>query len=157
MILTAGTGTARPRGFTLLEVVVAFLIAALALAALLQGSTGGLQNARTAAHYGEAIARAQSRLAALSATLQPGEQSGDDGGGFTWRVVVRPGPSVAVPRPPAAPRPGTALPVNRQPNGAVDRTVLYDVSVAITWRTDGAARQVALSTRRLGLAPPEPP
>lgn len=157
MILTAAAGTARPRGFTLLEVLVAFIIAALALAALLQGSTGGLQNARTAAHYGEAVARAQSRLAALTATLQPGEQTGDDGGGYTWRVLVRPGPSIAVPRPQSAPRPGAPPVANRSAGAAIDRTVLYDVTVAIAWRADGAARQVALSTRRLGLAPPEPP
>ncbi len=157
MIRTAGAGTARPRGFTLLEVLVAFIIAALALAALLQGSSGGLQNARIAAHYQEAIARAQSRLAALTASLQPGEQTGDDGGGYTWRVAIRPGPSIAVPRPPTAPRPGTPPAANRPPGGALDRTVLYDITVAITWRTDGAARQVALSTRRLGLAPPESP
>lgn len=133
-------------GFTLLEVLVAFIIAALALAALLQGAAGGLQNARVAAHTQEAVARAQSRLATLSATLQPGELSGDDGGGFLWRTVVQPGPAVVVPRP--------ATQLGQQ---AVDRTVLYAVAVAVSWRSDGGQRQVVLETQRLGLAPPEPP
>ena len=133
-------------GFTLLEVLIAFIIAALAVTALLQGAAAGLQNARVAAHTQEASARAQSRLAALSARLQPGEQSGDDGGGFLWRTVVQPGLAVTVPRP--ATRLG--------PQG-VDRTVLYAVTVAVSWSSDGSPRQVVLQTQRLGIAPADPP
>jgi general secretion pathway protein I len=155
LIPAQAAAAGRQRGFTLLEVLVAFIIAALALAALLQGSAAGLQNARVAAHYQEAIARARSRLAALTADMRGGEQSGDDGGGFTYRVAIQPGPSVAVARPPPLPRPGA--PSANPPNPAADRTVLYDVTVAIGWNSDGSPRQVALSTRRLGLAPPEPP
>ena len=134
----------RPNGFTLLEVLVAFIIAAMAVAALLQGAAGGLQSARVAAHYQEAVARAQSRLAALSASIQPGQQGGDDGGGFLWRTDVQAGPAVVVPRP------ATQL----GPQGT-DRTVLYAVTVAVSWQMDGGSRQVALSTQRLGPAPPE--
>ena len=137
----------REDGFTLLEVLVAFIIAALAVAALLQGAAGGLQGTRVAAHYQEAVARAQSRLAALSAGLQAGNQGasdagGDDGGGFLWRASVQAGPAVAVPHP------GTQ---------GIDRVVLYAVTVSVSWRMDGGARQVTLSTQRLGVAPLEPP
>ena len=134
----------REAGFTLLEVLVAFVIMALAVAALLQGAGAGLRNTRVSAHTQEAVARAQSRLAAVGpgpmATLPTGEQSGDDGGGYLWRTRVDAGPSVAVP----------------QATG-VERVVLYAVTVAISWRMDGDARQVTLATQRLGLAPPEPP
>ncbi len=141
-------------GFTLLEVLIAFVIAALAVGALLQGAAGGLQNARVASHTQEAVARAQSRLAALSASLQPGEQGGDDGGGFLWRVSVQPGPAIAVPRPAAASPPGTQ---RGAPPGDRDRTILYAVTVALSWQSDGAPRRVVLATQRLGIAPPEPP
>ena len=132
-------------GFTLLEVLVAFIIAALALAALFQGAAGGLQSARVASHYQEAVARAQSRLAALSTSIQPGVQGGDDGGGFLWQTTVQAGPAVVVPRP-----------ATRLGQQDVDRTVLYAVTVVLSWQMDGGVRQVALSTQRLGLAPPEP-
>lgn len=132
-------------GFTLLEVLVAFIIAALALAALFKGASGGLQSARIAAHYQEAVSRAQSRLAALSASIQPGRQSGDDGGGFLWHTTVEAGPAVVVPRP-----------TTRLGRQDVDRSVLYAVTVVLSWQMDGGVRQVVLSTQRLGLAPPEP-
>ena len=47
------------RGFTLLEVLVAFIIAALALGVLFQGGIGGLTTANAAARYDEALSRAQ--------------------------------------------------------------------------------------------------
>ena len=135
MTATQAAAGRRQRGFTLLEVLIAFIIAALALAALLQGSAGGLQNARIAAHYEEAIARARSRLAALTAERQGGEQSGDDGGGFRWRQRVAPAGDTLLAGPGAA------------------RPVLLDVSVAVSWRLDGRAREVVLRTQRLALLP----
>ena len=151
----------RGAGFTLLEVLVAFIIAALAIGALLQGSAGGLQNARVAAHYQEAISRAQSRMDLLQANLRPGEQRGDDGGGFTWRVLVQPGATVPRPRPARAPPPGGqpgAPPgspaATAQP---AEQTVLYAVSVTIAWQLDGGNREVTLSSQRLGVAPMEGP
>ena len=133
-------------GFTLLEVLVAFAIAAAALAALTQGALGGLQSVRVSGHVQEAVARARSRLAVLghAVPLAPGEQEGDDGGGFRWRQRVTP---VGDPQP---------APTGAAPPGAA-RPVLLDVSVAVSWRLDGRAREVVLRTRRLGLLPPEPP
>ncbi len=131
------------RGFTLLEVMVAFIIAALALGALTQGASAGLQSARVAAHYQEALSRARSRMAALETSLQPGEQRGDDGGGFTWRVLVQPRATAGAPRPNDPPRPG--------------RAVLCAVLVEIAWRMDGGSRTVSLTSQRLGAAPPQPP
>ena len=52
-------------GFTLLEVVVALAIAALALVGLFQAGSGGLFAVDTAARAEEAIQRAQSHLAAV--------------------------------------------------------------------------------------------
>jgi general secretion pathway protein I len=131
-------------GFTLLEVLVAFVIAALALGALTQGAAGGLQSAQVSGHYQEALSRARSRLATLDTALTPGERRGGDGGGFTWQVNVAPIATAGRPREGVdPPRPG--------------RATLLAVTVRISWRMDGGERQVVLATERLGLAPPEPP
>jgi len=131
-------------GFTLLEVLVAFIIAALALGALTQGAAGGLQSARVSGHYQEALSRARSRLATLDAAPTPGEQRGDDGGGYAWQVDVTPVATAARPREGVdPPRPGRAM--------------LLAVTVRISWRMDGGEREVALATERLGSAPPESP
>ncbi len=143
--------TARQRGFTLLEVLVAFIIAAIAIAALLQGAGGGLDNARVATHYEEALGRAQSRMALLSANLQPGDQQGDDGGGYLWRTSVQPIRSITrLDPPPPAPA--------GQPAGQPrpEQTVLYALTVTIAWDMDGSRHQVTLASQRLGIvaAPP---
>ncbi len=130
-------------GFTLLEVLVAFVIAALALGALSQGAAGGLQSARVSGHYQEALSRARSRLATLG-TPVPGEQSGDDGGGYSWQVRVTPIATAGRAREGIDPmRPG--------------RAVLLGVVVRISWRLDGGEREVALATERVMAAPPEAP
>lgn len=131
-------------GFTLLEVLAAFVIAALALGALTQGAAGGLQSARVAGHYQEALSRAQSRLATLGAAPALGVQDGDDGGGYRWRVSVVPIATAARGRGGAdPPRPG--------------RAQLLAVTVRVSWRMDGGERDVVLATERVVTAPPEPP
>lgn len=138
----------RERGFTLLEVLIAFAIAALSLGALAQGVVAGLWSARTAAHHQEAVARVLSHLAALGhgAPLVPGEREGDDGDGFRWRVLVSQLAAAVVPRGPEGPSPAGARDV-----------ALYAVSVGVSWRMDGGMKEVVLDTRRVGPALPERP
>jgi len=135
---------AREHGFTLVEVLVAFVIAALALGALTQGAAGGLQSARVSGHYQEALSRARSRRAGRGAAPEPGEHHGDDGGGFSWQVNVIPLATAGQAREGVdPPRPG--------------RAVLLGVTVRIAWRMDGGEREVRLATERVGMAAPEPP
>lgn len=134
---------ARDAGFSLLEVLVAFVIAALALGALTQGAGGGLQAARLSGHYGEAVARARSRLAALGPSPAPGQATGDDGGGYRWQTTVT---AIATAGPPRAEDPQRAI-----------RPVLLGVAVRVSWRLDGGEREVVLATQRLGAAPSPPP
>ena len=126
-------------GFTLLEVVVALAIAAMALGGLFQAGSGGMFAVDTAARAQEAVQRAQSHLAAVGrdAALVQCDFTDDDGGGFRWRLRVRP---VATHQ---ALAPGS--------NSAVPAT-LYDVEVAISWPGRSGDRSVVLKTLRLGTA-----
>jgi len=114
---------AHEAGFTLLEVMVAFIIAALACIVLYKAGVSGMTEAVTAARYQEALVRAQSRLAAVGplVKLQTEQLSGDDGGGFHWQIHIAAGPST-----------GTLT--------------LYDVQVTERFGT----RVVTLTTKRLG-------
>ncbi len=102
--------------------MAAFVIAALGSILLYQAGFEGMAGAATAARLQEATVRAQSRLASVGVLgpLQPGKQSGDDGGGYQWEVSVTPD----------------------QSNGAL---ALYQVQVTERYGN----RQVTLSTERL--------
>lgn len=128
-------------GFTLLEILVAFVIAALALSVLFQGGLDGLATGRAAARTDEATARAQSRLDALchGAKLEPGSRSGDDGSGFTWHSQADPAGSAVVLRG-EADDPKTAPPF---------RITLWNVSLSVSWPAGLHDRSVTLSTQCL--------
>jgi prepilin-type N-terminal cleavage/methylation domain-containing protein len=125
-------------GFTLLEVLVALAIAALALVGLFAAGSGGLFAADTAARAEEALERAQSHLAAIGrdAALLPADASGDDGGGYRWHLRVRPVAS-------------RTLSAANGVFGPTTTTTLYEVDVVISWRGGGRERRVALRTLRL--------
>jgi general secretion pathway protein I len=130
------------RGFTLVEVLVAFIITGLALAALFRGGVDGLFASRLAERTQLAVARAQSRLtAACSGTqLAPGTRSGDDGGGFAWRTRVLVAAATTVPR-------GT----DDEPKPPL-RATLYAVEVDVSWGAAAAARHVSLATSCVSLS-----
>lgn len=121
----------RRRGFTLIEVVVAFAILALALGVFLRVFSGGLGNARISEDYTMATLLAQSKLAAvgIEEPLTEGEAEGRIDGRFRWRIVVRPWAE----DPPAEEAPLRA----------------YDVAVAVFWGKADEERSVSLSTLRL--------
>jgi general secretion pathway protein I len=134
--MSARRGSAEA-GFTLLEVVVAVAVAGLALVGMFQAGSGGLFSVDTAARAEEALQRAQSHLAAVGrdAALIAGDSSGDDGGGYRWRLEVQP----------AAQRQGVGS------DGVTPQnTTLFSVEIAISWDSRGHRRAVALHTLRLG-------
>ncbi len=110
-------------GFTLLEVMVAFAIAALAAIVLFQSGFSGVLESGLAARTQEAVIRAQSHLASIGTLtpLAPMQASGDDGGGYHWQLDITPG----------------------QSNGLLR---LYSVRVSESFGT----RQVVLATQMLG-------
>ena len=80
-------------GFSLLEVLVAFIIVALVVTALFRLYGGALGNASAASEWTRALLVAQSRLA-LAASAQPLREATDAGsdadGSIDWRTSVTP-------------------------------------------------------------------
>jgi general secretion pathway protein I len=129
------------RGFSVLEVLVAFIIVALVVTALFQLFGGALRNASGAGDWTRALLVAQSRLE-LSASAQPLREASDAGtepdGRIAWRASVTPY-------------------VPPDPNPDLERasesmtTRLYRISVDVTFAgDDGKPRTVSLSTVRIG-------
>lgn len=131
------TGGEADRGFTLIEVLIAFLIAAMAIGALVRSTTAAVTSTRVAGRYDEAVARAKSHLAALSASpLVESDRQGDEGDGFHWRVKVA-----------AA---ATAHTARRSVLVSESVVTLYRVSVTVSWSEGGHGRAVQLDSSRLG-------
>jgi general secretion pathway protein I len=118
-------------GFTLIEVLVAFTIMALALGVLLQTFATGLRNLGTAESYTTAASQARSKLAEIGpiVPLEIGEHSGDFANGFAWRARVEP-------YAPAVPE--------GVPGGP--RLAGFEVEVTVSW---SGGREVSLTTLRL--------
>jgi general secretion pathway protein I len=121
------------RGFSLLEVLVAFIILAMALGVLMRIFSGGLGNIGMAEHYSQAVAIAEMKLAAVGveSPLTEGENSGQEHG-YTWRTSVLRYEETASPVEPAAP--------------LID---LYRVEVSVNWdETATKPRSLQLVTLR---------
>ena len=115
--------------FTLIEVRIAFAIAALSLSVLFRGSAESMRGVQIAGLYDVALSLAQSRLAAATVgqSFMPGVQDGEDGKGLRWRVTVI--------------RRASAPPM-----------ALFSIAVVVYWNTDGQAREVRLESARTGVA-----
>jgi general secretion pathway protein I len=134
---------AHEAGFTLLEVMVAFSIAALAIALLYNGATGGLNATATAAKSQEALSLARSHLAAIGKgeAIAPQETSGTDGDGYSWHLRIREIGS----RQMALSDSDTAN--DTKPTNAI----LYDVQVRESWEVAGRSHDISLETHRVDL------
>lgn len=83
----------RPRGFTLIEVIIAFVLLALALTLLLGSMSGAAKQIRHADDAGRAALHAQSMLTQLGVgeALQPGRSEGElENGRYRWSLAVTP-------------------------------------------------------------------
>jgi general secretion pathway protein I len=130
----------RADGFSLLEVLVAFVILSLVVTALFGLFGGALRNASTAEEWSRALLVAQSRLAeaANAVPLKEGSAGGTEPDGrISWQTAVAP---YVPPNPnPDLERASEALP-----------TRLYRVSVEVRYLGDnGQPRTFALSTLKL--------
>ncbi len=127
------------RGFTLLEVLVAFAIASLGLMGLFRSSSAGLGNVAIAGRTIEATGLAQAMLATIGQTapLVSGTATGAGPGDYTWQSTV----TLDRSSPPAA--------------GGTARTGLYRVEIVVAWPAGRGQRTVGLSGYRT--APDERP
>ncbi len=123
------------QGFSLLEVLVAFAILALAVATILSLFASGLRNTAVAAEYARALTLAESHLAAFQGSSNATQlESGISEGiseGFSWQSRVSP-----------------------YEEGGLDagRTRLYRIDVQVDWGEGNRRRSVQLSTLTLGQA-----
>lgn len=127
-------------GFSLLEVLVAFVILAMALGVLMQIFSGGLRNANRSSEYQQAVLLAQSKLdsVGIELPLEPGSLEGVFDDTYRWQVSIRP----YVPDQEEA----AAAPVRLL---AVNPLILLIVDVRVFWGHVGLQRVFKLTTLRL--------
>ena len=131
----------RQRGFSLIEVLVAFVILALVATALFSLFSVSLNNVAAAEEWSRALTVAESRLdaAAVAQPLREGSESGNTADGrVQWTATVAPYVSPAVD--PELEAASQAL-----------ATRLFRISVEVKYTGgDGKSRTLSLSTVRLG-------
>ncbi|MFQ5773842.1 MAG: prepilin-type N-terminal cleavage/methylation domain-containing protein [Kiloniellaceae bacterium] len=78
-------------GFTLLEVIVAFTILAVALVSLMQAFSSGLRGLDAAQVSALAVMHARSKIDEIGSVipLEAGERAGDFEDGFRWTATIR--------------------------------------------------------------------
>ena len=121
------------RGFTLIEVLVALAIAALALVAIFEGASAGMQSVERAQRTVAATRLAQAHMAEVGAVvpLAEGETGGTDSAGYRWQLRIRP----------AAAGPASA--------DGFRGPVLYAVESIVSWGPATTPRSVRIQTLRL--------
>jgi general secretion pathway protein I len=134
----------REQGYTLIEVIVAFAILALALTLLLGTLSGAAKQVRWADDAGGAALHAQSLLddTGVGTTLQPGHRAGTfDGSHYRWSLQVAPYQDPLLPPTalvdPAAPR-------------------LLQLTLDVRWGRDDDDPRNRLQLRSLRLVRPDP-
>jgi len=128
----------RQQGYSLIEVIVAFGVLALALTLLLGTLSGGMRQVRESADAGRAALHARSLLETLGvdAPLQPGRSSGAfEQGRYRWELEI------ARYRDPASPAP------------VADGAQLLELNLDVAWGEGGARQRWQVRTLRLAAAP----
>ncbi len=124
----------RSGGFTLLEVLVAFVVLAISLGVLFEIFSTGMRAQHSAEEYTRATLLAESKLAAIGITgaLEEGETTGEYEDGYHWRVAIRPY-RLDEPEEEGSPPPIEAS----------------EVVVTVAWGEGSGERSVSLTTLRL--------
>ena len=136
--LTGGAwGRSSQRGYSLLEVIVAFAVLGVALSLLLGALSGGTRQVRWAADSARAVLHAQSLLdeVGVGEVLAPGQRDGEFGGG-RYRWVLDVAPYVDGDRPPV-------------PQQDPYAPQLLQLRLLVTWGEGGPRERLQLETLRL--------
>lgn len=138
-----GGNVTRPRGFTLLEVMLAFVILAVAMGLLLGMLSRGLGQVRTSQDESEVALHAQSLLDQVGVIepVQTGGQVGEFANGrYRYRLetteVEDPSPAPALP------------PVLEDPGSAINAPKIYRVALVVSWGPPESPRQMRFTTLR---------
>ncbi len=113
-------------GFSLLEMMVAISILALALGSLYQAASGATRNVRTAERYAYGVELARSLLADNS--MVPGKgvrAAGETAGGYSWSVDT------------------TARPRRR---GGTVGAGLHNIEIVVAWFDGSLRREIRLNS-----------
>ena len=126
----------KQRGYSLIEVLVAFTILAMALTVLLKIFSAGLRNVDAAGEYARAVSIAEAELAVpgILEPMQPGITQGEEDGEYRWVRDV-----------------SEFHPLNR-PDYADAPIPPYLIAVEVTWPAGRGERAVRLETIRIGAA-----
>ncbi len=119
------------KGFSLLEVLVAFSIMAISLGILLKIFSSGVNMAIVAEEYTVATQIAESLMAktGIETPLVIGEISGTEVDKYDWRVTINEAPPLLDEAP---------------------QTMLMDVTVTVRWGDDENGRMLELNTLKTG-------
>jgi general secretion pathway protein I len=128
------------RGFSLLEVVVAFAIAAIALGVLSRIFGQGARHLALSRDYADAMTLADSVLAEYGNIRDPATQSFSEvGDRFDWRVAIQP----------YLVRDETKLKPPALDHAATTRLKLMQINVVVKWDRYGKSRSVSVSSLRV--------
>lgn len=118
--------TKRQAGFSLLEMLVAISILALALGSLYQAASGATRNVRTSERYAYGVELARSLLADNAMVSQQGvNTAGETAGGYQWRVQSQP---------------------RERQRGGVSQAQLHDLEVGVAWFDGSKRREIVLNS-----------
>lgn len=124
----------RQQGFTLIEILVAFMVLTLVLTVVFRIFSGGLRNIELSSDYTRAVLVAESQLTAAGITvpLEIGETSGEWNEHFHWQRIIE-----------------AYLPweEEKELSSAVQG---YRVTVNVNWEQAGQQRRLSLGSIRLG-------
>lgn len=120
-------------GFSLIEVLVAFMILAMSLTVLLRIFSTGLGNVALSGDYTEALLVAETQLASagVSEPLTVGASEGEWDKRYRWQRIVEPYYTGADTSSPASP------------------VSAFQVRVSVEWIHKGQAREISISSLRL--------
>ena len=124
----------RQLGLTLLELLVAFAIMAMALGLLYRVMGGSARSAGDIERYQRAVVLAQSLLSLRDTVPEGGWQQAGESSGFRWQIQSMPYATGVS---------GPTIPV------------LHEVSIAIVWSEESRQRTLELTTLRPERKPPE--
>jgi general secretion pathway protein I len=127
--------SSKQQGFSLLEVLVAFVVMGLVVGTLLQLFGASMRSVALSDEYSFAVQVAESRLAAVGSEIkvEQGNVSGEEkGSGYHWNVGMEP------------------IKADEKTEKLQVALQMYRVDVTVTWKSGEKPREFHLSSLRFG-------